>query len=169
MKGIGALLLLVVFVFSLASIDAKMINCKNDRECFLEFAENCERAQLTEKTEIWLFGFIINSENIMKIRGKDSGNCVLYMRNKKIGAKLDREFFEELSGGEIDDKLFSRFERHVNGMIKRAQGRDMICKFKSSEDLTNYLDSEILFEDELPDCVGALANGLNDFEFVGPV
>ena len=136
-------LLILVFLLTmfliLNNVNAKIINCRNDMNCFVENSKDCNRSKVDFLQSVDFFGMNINVTTLMNIKEERDGRCKLYIQHKTLKFYFSDWVVEELvNEGNYSLREIKIMERQINKEAKKVIGTRGICKFEK-QDLTDLL------------------------------
>ena len=143
-RALSIFMLLGLFLL-INSVDAKVINCGNDYDCFLNASVNCEKSKV-EVIESEQFEYIIfDVRTQMRIKGMKKDNCIFSVKNQKINLMVNEtlldEFIQnntELNITILDKKDIKKLVRNFNNQLKQYKDISGTCKLLPSQ-LTSLL------------------------------
>ena len=137
--------LIFVFLFVgvliiINSVDAKVINCGNDYDCFLNASVNCEKSKV-EVIEAEQFEFIdFDIRTQMRIKGIKKGSCIFSVKNQKTNLVINETALEEFIINNPEEnitledvKQVRKFIRIYNNKLRQYKDISGTCKLPTSE------------------------------------
>ena len=139
-KRLVCLFFLVSILLLFNSIEAKVINCGNDYDCFLNASVNCEKSKVVVNDSIDLFFVRFDLDTQMQIKGMKKDSCILSVKNKKVDFVLNETILNEFSFGLMTHKEFVELQRRARSQAKQYKDFSGSCKL-SNEELTGLLNT----------------------------
>jgi len=115
------------------SVDAKVINCGNDYDCFLNASVNCEKSKVVVNDSIDLLFVTFDIETQMQIKGMRKDYCLFSLKNKKVDFVLNETVLNELTLGLLTNKQFIEAQRRARSQAKQYKDISGACKLSTSE------------------------------------
>ncbi len=121
-------------------ISAKVINCGNDYNCFLNASINCEKSKVLVNESIDVFFVRFDIDTQMQIKGMKKDFCLLSMKNKKVDFVLNEEVLNAFSFGLLTHKQFIEMQRRARSQAKQYKDISGTCKLFPNQ-VTPFLQS----------------------------
>jgi len=138
-RALSIFMLLGLFLL-INSVDAKVINCGNDYDCFLNASVNCEKSKVMVNDSIDLFFVTFDIETQMQIKGLKKDYCLLSVKNKKVDFVLNEFILYEFSFGMLTHKQFIEMQRRARSQAKQYKDISGTCKLLPDQ-LTSLLQT----------------------------
>lgn len=116
------------------------VTCEPGEDALIEASQDCSPASMTCSATVNVFGMLVTSQISYEIQGMEGEQCVLYVRMDEMRVGFSEELVQLLledEGATSED--IRRMEEEANEELVQFQGRDGVCRFGSTEDLTTWL------------------------------
>lgn len=108
-------------------------------DCFINASKNCVLAKIVSKAELNLFGVIAEGSTFFEIKGWEENKCVFYIKPISSKVTYSPEIIQKLLAGGATIEQIKQQEQETSKVAQSVVGRDGICKFIKTGDLTALL------------------------------
>ena len=114
-------------------------DCESDLDCLIKASKNCDKAKVIDTKTTEMFGMLLTTTTFLEIKGMEENKCALYLRIEKQDVHFSDEMVQKMLDGGTTQEQIEQQEQEANKQADIVEGKDGICKFKSSNDLTAFL------------------------------
>jgi len=128
---------------SIQTTTDKIIDCGTDLNCFINAANNCQKAtfDFSVSAEVKLFNLgHIDSTTHWEIIGKEDNNCVAKSKNIEYNLKYSEAMINTLKEQGLTQKEISDGEKEYSEILL---GLEQTCKLSSDKKMGDILNKEI--------------------------
>jgi hypothetical protein len=116
------------------------MECEPNEDALIEASRACSPAGMVCSATVNIFGMLMTVQTSYEIQGMEAGRCVLYLRMDEMSVRFSEELVQLMLEDEgITPEDMRRMEEEANEELVQFQGRDGVCRFDSTEDLTAWL------------------------------